>query len=134
MTLVVDASVACKWFFDEPGSDEARSLIGRDSLVAPELIVPEVANVCWKRVRQGLIAVGPASAVVSEVPQTLDELYPTSSLAPRALVMAEGLGHPVYDCVYLALAESMRTAVVTADARLARAVDQTAWRALVRVL
>ena len=32
--------------------------------------------------------------------------------------MALELGHPVYDCFYLALAERRRTQLVTADSRL----------------
>ncbi len=44
-TVVVDASVALKWFVDEAGSNQARLLLIRDlSLVAPDLIVAEVCN------------------------------------------------------------------------------------------
>ena len=39
MTLVVDASVACKWFVEEPGSADAdKFLAGGDELVAPDLM------------------------------------------------------------------------------------------------
>jgi predicted nucleic acid-binding protein len=39
-------------------------------------------------------------------------------LLARAMEVARLLKHPVYDCVYLALAERERATVVTADARL----------------
>lgn len=47
---VVDASVVVKWFVDESDSPAARNLLqahaaGTDSLVAPDLLVYEVANV-----------------------------------------------------------------------------------------
>ena len=46
MTLVVDASVACKWFIAEAASDAAEALVaGGQMLLAPDLIVPEVCNV-----------------------------------------------------------------------------------------
>ena len=40
MTLVIDASVACKWFFEEPLSAEARALAeAGEPFSAPDLIV-----------------------------------------------------------------------------------------------
>ena len=47
---VVDASVALKWFKQEGGSDEARTLLLREPLIAPELILAEVLNAAWKAV------------------------------------------------------------------------------------
>jgi predicted nucleic acid-binding protein len=54
MALIVDASVAIKWFIDEPGSEVARRL-WRDEpdLLAPDLLVPEVCNAAWRKVRLG---------------------------------------------------------------------------------
>jgi predicted nucleic acid-binding protein len=46
MILVVDASVACKWFVEEDGSQAAEALLDSGStLLAPDLLVPEVCNV-----------------------------------------------------------------------------------------
>jgi predicted nucleic acid-binding protein len=54
MALIVDASVAIKWFIDEPGSDAARRLWRNESdLLAPDLIIPEVCNAAWRKVRLG---------------------------------------------------------------------------------
>ena len=45
MILAIDASVAVKWFIDEPRRDQARDVLVRDfDLVAPDLILVEVAN------------------------------------------------------------------------------------------
>jgi predicted nucleic acid-binding protein len=45
MILVIDASVALKWFVDEPRRDQTRDVLGSDfDLVAPDLILVEVAN------------------------------------------------------------------------------------------
>jgi len=53
VTLVIDASVACKWFIAEPQSDSAEALLaGGEVLIAPDLIVPEVCNVAWLKLRQ----------------------------------------------------------------------------------
>jgi len=45
-TVVVDASVAVCWFVREAGSTKANKLIRGDlGLIAPSLILPELANV-----------------------------------------------------------------------------------------
>jgi predicted nucleic acid-binding protein len=52
--LVVDASVAVKWFLVEPGDREALALLdGDEPLIAPELVVAEVVNAVWKRLVSG---------------------------------------------------------------------------------
>ncbi|MFH0341407.1 MAG: type II toxin-antitoxin system VapC family toxin [Chromatiales bacterium] len=44
--IVVDASVACKWYLDEPDCDAARALVtAKTELIAPDLILAEFANV-----------------------------------------------------------------------------------------
>ena len=111
MTLVVDASVAVKWFIIEPVRPEARRLLDREQrLIAPELLVAEVVNVLWKRVISGAIARSQAADAARELPQMLAELCPLVGLAARALAIADELRHPAYDCFYLALAASARCA------------------------
>ena len=63
MTLVIDASVACKWFFNEPLSAEARRLAASDAtFVAPDMILVECANAAWRRVRDGTVTPAHARA------------------------------------------------------------------------
>ena len=49
MTLVVDASVAVKWFVEEDGRQQALQILDLDEREAPDLIIAEVANVIWKK-------------------------------------------------------------------------------------
>ena len=53
---------------------------------------------------------------------------------PVGLSLAIDLAHPVSDCVYLALAESLDDALLTADRRFLRAVAATPHEARVREL
>lgn len=54
MNVVVDASVAIKWYTPEVRHANAKALLGRaDTTVAPELIVAEVTNVAWAKARRG---------------------------------------------------------------------------------
>lgn len=52
-TLVVDASIAIKWVVEEEGTGIAVDLRSRFRFVAPELLVPECANILWKKVQRG---------------------------------------------------------------------------------
>ncbi len=49
-TLVVDASVVIKWVIEETGTQDALAL-RRHRLLAPDLLIPECANILWKKVR-----------------------------------------------------------------------------------
>jgi predicted nucleic acid-binding protein len=132
MSLIVDASVACKWFIAEADSDGAEALLTRDSaLLAPDLIVPEVCNVACLKLRRGEITAAQAAAMVESLPDLLDELVPSVQLAARAFAIASSLAHPAYDCFYLALAELRDTRLVTADRRLVARLARTPWARLI---
>ena len=135
MALIVDASVAIKWFIDEPGSEVARRL-WRDEpdLLAPDLLVPEVCNAAWRKVRLGESHPAQAKQIADRLRRGVLALRPTAPLASRALELAFALDHPVYDCFYLALAEAEQVGLVTADRRLESRLRDTSWRATVRSL
>ena len=83
--LVVDASVAIKWFLLEAGRDEARRLLDAGQrLIAPELIVAEVTNTMWKRVMAGQITARQGAAATAALTQFLEPLLPIAPLAARA--------------------------------------------------
>ena len=133
MRVVVDASVALKWVFDEPESEAAVALRAED-LVAPALWLAEAANALWRRSCVGDITPDEASSLLFELHNA-----PVASLAmephlDRALKLATEIGHPVYDCIYLALAVHHDTHVVTADRRFAAAATAAGLTDRVRLL
>jgi predicted nucleic acid-binding protein len=124
MRYVVDASVVAKALLREADSAVADALIeshrdGRCSLLAPEIIVAEVANALWKRshIRQQISA-DEARELLSDFLSLGLFLTPTSTLASAALQIATRESHSVYDCLYVALAESAACPFVTADEKL----------------
>jgi predicted nucleic acid-binding protein len=134
MTLVVDASVALKWLVEEEGTDAADALRGQH-LVAPALVRVEVANVLRTMAALGATP----SAVAVELfalfqRAPVDIVEADDALERRALDLAIALAHPVYDCLYLALAERMGAPLVTADARFLRALAGTPFDSLARPL
>jgi predicted nucleic acid-binding protein len=133
VSIVVDASVAVKWVLSETGSEAADALLDQD-LMAPVLWLAETANVLWRKARIGEITAEQASARLSELlTAPVASLRIEPHLEP-ALKLALEIGHPVYDCIYLALALHHRTHVVTADRRFASAASTPARAGSVRLL
>ena len=125
MSIVIDASVALKWVLDEPGKEAADALLEHE-LIAPGLWLVEAADALWHRARRGEITGAQAK-------ERLTELYnaPVTTSAIEddllaAIDVAHQLGHPVYDCLYLAMAIRENTYVVTADRRFHAAVSHVA--------
>lgn len=123
---VVDASIAVKWLVQESFSEEAASLLNdRITLIAPELLFAEAANALWAMCRRGDIsnadfteAVGVLKAAPVAIPASMRQL---SAAAGR---LAIDLEHPVYDCIYLALAMQEQYPVITADRRFHETVSR----------
>jgi predicted nucleic acid-binding protein len=103
-------------------------------LAAPALIHAEVGNALWKRVRKNeLLDDGELEDRLADLARyirTIDEI----PLMNRALRLAIDLRHPIYDCVYLALAEASASQLLTADRRFIRATAATPYAALVKEL
>ncbi len=135
MTLVIDASVACKWFFAEDLSAKARALAASHaSFIAPDMILVECANAAWRRVISGEIPRTQGEAFLKTLPHWFESLVPTNGLHESAFQMACALSHPVYDCLYLALAEREGTRLVTADQPFVKRVAGSPWKGRVEGL
>ena len=116
---VVDASVVVKWLVTEEWSDESSRLLDAGlTLIAPELVFAEVSNALWAMHRRADLSrddLSDATDLLRSAPLSV----PVSMrrLAAGAVRLAVDLGHPAYDCYYLALAMQEQYPVVTADAR-----------------
>jgi predicted nucleic acid-binding protein len=134
--IVVDASVAAKWFLQEAGRTEALALREVEpEIVAPEIIVAEILNAAWRNVRLGRIRPEEMKAIAAAPPQRyFAQLFPFAPLAAVTAEAALQLDHPVYDCFYLALAERERLDLITADDRLYRKTRRTRFAGAVRKL
>ncbi|MFL9825898.1 type II toxin-antitoxin system VapC family toxin [Rhodoplanes sp. SY1] len=131
MTLVVDASIVFRWVFKSSSSAEARAVLRRsEPLIAPELIIAELANAAWKTVQFEGFDPEDARRRLDDAIDLLDEVVPCASLADRAFEIAVDLRHAVYDCFYLALAEARSCRAATLDVRLARRCGGTRYATL----
>jgi predicted nucleic acid-binding protein len=120
--VVVDASVAMKWFVPEELSTESRQLLTTGyELLAPDLIWVELGNVLWKKNRRRELDERTASRLLRDFSQVPIEFHASEHWAEGALELAIRYGVTVYDALYLALAAGNGCRLVTADQRLHRA-------------
>lgn len=115
---VIDASVLIKTVVEEQGSAQALALLASGAAVAPDLIMPECANILWKKIRRGEFAVEEAKLAAQILQRAEFEIAPSRMLAEQAVEYSAMLDHAAYDCVYLALARMRELQFVTADTRL----------------
>ena len=122
--IVIDASVAVKWVVEEDGTTEALALLDGGSLSAPDLLIPECANILWKKVRRSELQTDEAIMAARLLQRSDVEIVPTRGLMEEALKLSIDLDHAAYDCIYLSLALEKDWRFVTADERLERKLSQ----------
>ena len=133
--LVVDASIAVKWLIHEDDSHVAdRLLEGDHRLFAPQLMTLEVGNALWNKTRRGELGQWEAESLASSISEFAVYWTKDEELVSEALRLSLTLNHPIYDCAYLALANSIGTTVVTADKRFLNAVSNTEYQDTVMAL
>jgi predicted nucleic acid-binding protein len=125
MRYVLDSSVALKWVL--PEADSAKAIRLRDeykngihTLLAPDIFMAEIANGLASAERQARIKTGESAVLLLDVVRAAPAIHATAPLLLRAMALAIATRRAVYDCVYLALAESERCELVTADDQFAR--------------
>ena len=106
-----------------PGRGNRSGLALRSlNLVAPELILAECANILWKKAERAELTREAALLSAKLLERSGIEFVSLHGLSERTVALAIELGHPAYDCAYLALARQCR--VVTADRRLLARVSE----------
>ena len=118
--LVIDSSIVIKWFTPEPQSAYARSLlveyqVGRLVLIAPDLIISEIANALWWKQSTQRFAADDGRVVLETFYNLHMTLFPTSDLIDQAYWLATRTQQSVLDTLYVALARREKCRYVTAD-------------------
>ncbi len=91
--------------------------------MAPDVFPIEVAHALTRAERQGRIPVGSAIPLLRDILNTLPVLHPSLPILLRAVEISSQLRVGAYDCLYVALAEAQKCALVTADDKLVKNVQ-----------
>lgn len=118
MTLVVDASVVVAGLVDS-GHDGAwaEAVLVSGPLVAPHLLLVEVANVVRRAYLAGQFSEDVASLAHADLLDLSVELLPYGPFAERVWDLRANL--TTYDAWYVAIAEALSAPLATLDLRLA---------------
>lgn len=113
---VVDASVGIKWFLPEIHSEAASRLqFLNGSLHVPAFFHLEIGSVLSKRIRRDELTQKEGEAILKELKQIPLQKHSDERLFKPAFALALQTKQSLYDCLYLALAETIDSWVVTAD-------------------
>ena len=119
--IVVDASIAAKWYLNEFGSEEAAHVLTSGAiLLAPALIRIEVTGAIVRRFREGKLSLSRAREACAlwedDLAAGAIRLISDDTLLGRARELALQIRHAIQDCLYLSAAvEANGARLVTAD-------------------
>lgn len=125
-SMVVDASVAIKWFLSEIYSDEARLILNlKWELYAPDFIWVEFGSVLQKKIRLKELTIHEADAILKDFMKFQIQTYGSKLFLNSAWQLVKDSGATIYDSLYLALANSRECSLVTADKKFYQLINNS---------
>ena len=119
MRLVLDTSAAANIVLGTAVGAQLSSLLEQADLVmAPGLFHSEIGNTLWKSVRFGSLAQDLALSLYDDAVALVDEFVADEPLIIQAMTSAMRHGHPVYDLIFVTLAQRYGCSLLTTDQKL----------------
>jgi predicted nucleic acid-binding protein len=124
--LVIDASVAIKWFIWEEGTEEAQQLLDElRSFWVPDLFLIEIDAILTKKVRKGELDIADSFQKRRVFRQLPYKLIPFDEIVEFAFRLSTEFPITLYDATYLATAVDHKGTFYTADERLVNGMSNT---------
>lgn len=123
-SVVIDASVALKWFLKkEKDRDKARLLLrqfadGKIKFIVPSLWLYEIANAFKSNIYQKMISKVTAKRYLRQVKDLDIVSVDFEPIVDTAFNLSVKLGISVYDAAYISLSKSQNLPFYTADQKL----------------
>ncbi len=118
--IVADPSVIAPFVADAgPDGDTFRTRLRGEAIAGPDLLRIEVMSVIRRQTGVGTLTTIQANRAIENLLELPLTVYPTGALLRRAWALRNNM--TTYDACYVALAEALDCALLTADIRLANA-------------
>jgi len=119
MIAVMDASAAIEIVINGRNSGGLLAWIRKaDTVLAPDLYVPEITNAFWKLSRQPGFGETRCLESIETALQLVDHFESTLSLYREAFDLSYRFHHSVYDMLYVSLARRNAAHLLTLDRKL----------------
>jgi predicted nucleic acid-binding protein len=127
MKLVIDPSIAAKWYVPDADMVKALNLRfgfhqGVHELLAPDTFPADIADVLVKAEQKGNILPKEAIRHVDDLQVVSVRLHPSFPLLARSVDLALSTHVTLHASLYIALAEQENCQLLTADQKLIRKV------------
>jgi len=117
---VIDASALVEYLFRTSRGIAIAAAVENGEIHAPALIDVEFSSAVVRLLRRRAIDVERAADAIADLSEIPLTRHGHLALLPRVLSLRDNFS--VYDATYVALCEAIDAALITADAKLARAV------------
>ena len=131
MRLVLDASAALEVVLKRSrAGDFIRAIQDADTVMAPELLVPEVVNAIWKYHQFYRLDLNTCNQALELAIELADDLVSCKDLWREAFLLARKNRRPAYDMFYIALARREDAAILTMDKALRKEAERVGVQAV----
>jgi len=119
MRLVLDTSAAANIVLNTAQGVQLAEVVERaDWVIAPSLFHSEMGNTLWKTVRFGSLSQEEAVGLYDDAVALVDDFVADQPLVIQATAAGLQHGHPVYDMMFVVLAQRYGCKLLTVDQKL----------------
>lgn len=123
--IVLDTSAAVDIVrLTEEGLALQALMLEDEKVISSDLLLPEIANVLRRLVRQGIISADEAQVLQEDAISLVDEFYPFEDFQTEVLSESIRLDHSAYDMYYFVLARRKAATLFTLDRKLIALCEQ----------
>jgi len=119
----IDASALAKLLLKEEGWERVLEHL-REGTVSIDLIVKEAANVVWRRTKGDAERAEPMLEALKELTEKTVRIEDERTHMDEAVRIAFSNNITIYDALYVSLAKTLKTPLITSDQRQAKIAEK----------